>query len=105
MPIISCNLGNILRQSSYFEEASQVCRQGIKLCFETGIITAMPELILQLSVLHMDLGHIETANSLFLFGKEIFGWSRQIQLHQTLEEIMDQEFLLYCNENDEKDKN
>lgn len=105
MPIISCNFGNILRQGSYYEEACQVCSQGIQLCFETGIITAMPELILQLSVLHMALGHMETANTLFLYGKKIFGWSRKIQLQQTLEEIMDQEFLLYCNETDEKDKN
>ena len=33
LPVISCNMGNMLRQSGYYEEAYRICRQGLTDCF------------------------------------------------------------------------
>lgn len=98
MPVISCNMGNMLRQTGYYEEAWQVLTQGLKRCFGTGTIYAMPELVLQLSILQLKLGNAEAANSLYSFGKNIFLWSRQLQISQHLEDVLEQDFLLYCEE-------
>lgn len=98
MPIVSCNMGNMLRQTGYYEEAWQVLTQGLKRCFGTGAIYAMPELIMQLSILRLKFGNMEAANSLYSFGKNIFLWSRQMQIDQTLEDVLERDFLLYCEE-------
>lgn len=98
LPVISCNMGNALRQSGYYEEAYRVLMQGLKRCFDTGAVYAMPELILQLSILSMKLGSLEEANSLYALGKNIFGWCRQPAVNQSMEELMQQNFLLYCTE-------
>lgn len=98
LPVISCNMGNALRQAGYYEEAYGVLMQGLKRCFGTGTIYAMPELILQLSIVRMKRGNTEEAKSLYTFGKNIFRWSRQSSMNQSIEEIMEQDFLLYCTE-------
>ena len=53
LPVISCNMGNALRQTGYYEEAYRVLMQGLKRCCGTGAIYAMPELVMQLSILRM----------------------------------------------------
>lgn len=98
MPVVSCNMGNMLRQTGYYEEAWQVLTQGLKRCFGTGAIYAMPELVMQLSILRLKFGNMEAANSLYSFGKNIFLWSRQMQIDQTLEDVLERDFLLYCEE-------
>ncbi len=98
LPVISCNMGNALRQTGYYEEAYRVLMQGLKRCFVTGAIYALPELILQLSIVRMKRGNTEEAKSLYSFGKSIFRWSRQANMNQSMEEIMEQDFLLYCTE-------
>lgn len=98
LPVISCNMGNSLRQAGCYEEAYRVCRQGLKSCFGTGVIYAMPELTLQTAILCRKLGAFEEAKSLYSFGKNIFRWSRQVNINQTIEEMMEQDFLLYCKE-------
>lgn len=98
MPVVSCNMGNMLRRTGYYEEAWQVLTQGLKRCFGTGTMYAMPELIMQLSILRLKLGNAEAANSLYSFGKNIFLWSRQMQIHQRLEDVLERDFLLYCEE-------
>ena len=82
MPIISCNMGNVLRQTGYYTEAFHICRQGLKWCFGTGRIYA-----------------IQDAESLYSFGKSIFHWSRRSHIQKTLDEILEQDFLLYSSEN------
>lgn len=99
MPIISCNMGNVLRQTGYYTEAFHICRQGLKWCFGTGRIYAIPELTLQLSILCMKTGYIQDAESLYSFGKSIFHWSRRSHIQKTLDEILEQDFLLYSSEN------
>lgn len=94
LPVVSCNMGNALRHAGYYEEAYRVCRQGLKSCFGTGIIYAMPELTIQESLLFMKLGAVEEAKSLFAFGKNIFCWSRNVKIRQTMEEMMQRDFLL-----------
>lgn len=96
LPVISCNMGNVLRQTGYYEEAYRICRQGLKRCFGTGAIDAMPELVLQLSILNKQLGNAEEAESLYSFGKNIFRWRKQSVIHHTMEEMMEQDILLYC---------
>ena len=98
MPVISCNMGNMLRQTGYYEEAYRVLTQGLKKCFGTGAIYAMPELIIQLSILWMKLGNKAEANSMYSFCKKIFRWSRQMDISQPIEEVMERDFLLYCEE-------
>ena len=98
MPVISCNMGNALRQTGYYEEAYRVLMQGLKRCCGTGVIYAMPELILQLSILRMKRGNIQEANLLYTLGKNIFCWSRQLDMDKSIEEIMEQDFLLYCTD-------
>lgn len=98
MPVISCNMGNMLRQTSYHEEAWQVLTQGLKRCFGAGTIYGMPELIIQLSILQLKSGNVEAANSLYSFGKNVFLWSRQTQIDQPLEAVLERDFLLYCEE-------
>lgn len=98
LPVISCNMGNVLRQTGYYEEAGRVLTQGLKRCFGTGKTYAMPELIMQLSILRMISGHAQEANSMYSFGKNIYRWSRQINMGQSIEDIMERDFLLYCEE-------
>lgn len=98
LPVISCNMGNMLRRTGYYEEAYRVLTQGLKRCFVTGSIYALPELFMQLSILRMKLGNTQEANSMYSLGKHIFRWSRQIDMKQSIEEIMEQDFLLYCKE-------
>lgn len=96
MPVISCNMGNVLRQTGYYEEAYRVLMQGLKRCFGAGVTDAMPELILQLSIVSMKFGYTEKAQSLYTFGINILRWSRRESVEQTMEEAMEQDFLLYC---------
>ena len=118
LPVISCNMGNVLRQNGLLEEAGRVCLQGLKCCFETGEAYAVPELLLQLSTLCMKSGKTELAKWLHLSGSHFLSCSRQERnktgspapehltsgqkraLHhgRTLEELMEQDFLLYCRE-------
>ena len=98
MPVISCNMGNMLRQTGYHEEAWQVLTQGLKRCFGAGTIYGMPELIIQLAILQLKSGDVAAANSLYSFGKNIFLWSRQTQIDQPLEAVLERDFLLYCEE-------
>lgn len=98
LPIICCNMGNMLRQTGYYEEAYLVCRQGLKWCFGADMTYAMPELIIQLSILCLKLGYADGAEPLYSLGKNTFFWSRQETIHQTIEEIMEQDFLLYFKE-------
>lgn len=98
LPVISCNMGNMLRQTGYYEEAYRVLTQGLKRCFDTGAIYAMPELIMQLSILWMKLGNTTEANFMYSFCKKIFHWSRQMDINQSIEEVMERDFLLYCEE-------
>ena len=120
LPVISCNMGNVLRQNGLLEEAGRICLQGLKCCFETGEAYAVPELLLQLSTLCMKEGKTELAKWLHLFGSRFLYWSRQEYngsacgkqpagtrhntrnrpeaYGQTLEELLEQDFLLYCRE-------
>ena len=98
LPVISCNMGNMLRRTGYYEEAYHVLTQALKRCFGTGSIYALPELFMQLSILRMKFGNTQEANSMYSLGKHIFRWSRQIDMKQSIEEIMEQDFLLYCEE-------
>lgn len=98
LPIISCNMGNMLRRTGYYKEAYHVLTQGVKRCFGTGSIYALPELLTQLSILRMKFGNKQEANSMYSLGRHIFRWSRQIDMKQSIEEIMEQDFLLYCEE-------
>lgn len=98
LPVISCNMGNMLRRTGYYEESYHVLTQGLKRCFGTGSIYALPELFMQLSILRMKFGNTQEANSMYSLGKHIFRWSRQIDMKQSIEEIMEQDFLLYCEE-------
>lgn len=91
LPVISCNMGNMLRQTGYYEEAYRVLTQGLKRCFDTGNVYAMPKLITQLSILLIKLGN--TAET-----KKIFRWSGQMHLSQFIEEVMKRDFLLYYEE-------
>ena len=95
MPVISYNLGYILRQNSYYDKAYVVCRQGIRCCFDTNTISAMPELILQIAVLSMELGNIQKAKYIFALGRDVFEWSRHTYMNCSLEEMMQQNFLMY----------
>lgn len=98
LPVISCNMGNMLRRTGYDEEAYRVLTQGLKSCFGSGHIYAMPELIIQLSILQMRSGCKETADSMYSFGRHIFHWSRQADLKLSLEDMMEQDFLLNFEE-------
>ncbi len=95
LPVISCNMGNMLRKTGYYEEAYRVLTQGLKRCFGTGSIYALPELLTQLSILRMKSGNTQEAHSMYSLGKNIFLWSRQIDIGQSIEEVMDRDFLLY----------
>ena len=95
LPVISCNMGNMLRQTGYYEEAYGVLTQGLKRCFGTGSIYALPELLTQLSILGMKFGKTQEAHSMYFLGKHIFLWSRQLDIGQSIEEVMDRDFLLY----------
>lgn len=98
LPVISCNMGNMLRQTGYYEEAYRVLTQGLRRCFGTGSMYAMPELITQLSILGKKSGHATEADCMYDLGKKMFRWSRQIDIGQSIEEAMKQDFLLYCEE-------
>lgn len=98
LPVISCNMGNMLRQTGYYEEAYRVLTQGLKGCFDTGDVYAMPKLMMQLSILWIKLGNTAEANSMYSFLKKIFRWSGQMDLSQFIEEVMERDFLLYCEE-------
>ncbi|MDE7310683.1 MAG: hypothetical protein K2N87_03525 [Eubacterium sp.] len=100
LPVISCNMGNMLRRTGYHEEAYRVLTQGLKGCFGSGNIDAMPELIIQLSILRMQAGHKQTADSMYSFGKHIFCWSRQTEIRLSLEDMMEQDILIHFGEND-----
>lgn len=95
MPVISCNLGYMLRQNSNYDEAYMVCKQGIRCCFDTNEISAMPELILQIAILSMYLGNTQKAKYIFTLGKDAFQWSRHTYMNYSFEEIMQQNFLMY----------
>lgn len=95
MPVISCNLVYMLRQNSNYDEAYMVCRQGIRCCFDTNEISAMPELILQIAILSMHLGNTQKAKYFFTLGKDVFQWSRHTYMNYSFEEIMQQNFLIY----------
>lgn len=94
LPVVSCNMGNALRHAGCYEEAYRICRQGLKSCFGTGVIYAMPELTIQEAILFKMLGAAEEAKSLFSFGKNIFCWTRHVKIRQTMEEMMQWDFLL-----------
>ena len=98
LPVICCNMANVLRQTDYYIEAYQICRQGLKWCFGAGTVYAIPELIIQMSILYVKIGDVKKAESLYSFGKNIFHWSRPARIDETIDEIMEQDFLLYCNE-------
>ncbi|MCI9124012.1 MAG: hypothetical protein HFH35_08035 [Eubacterium sp.] len=95
LPVISCNMGNMLRQSGYYEEAYRICRQGLTDCFKTGFLYAVPELILQLSILCQYMGNPAQAESFYFLGSVLFQWSRHKTVPYTLYELMEQDFLLY----------
>lgn len=95
MPVISCNLGYMLRQNNNYDEAYMVCKQGIRCCFDTNEISAMPELILQIAILSMNLGNTQKAKYFFMLGKDVFQWSRHTYMNYSLEEMMQQSFLMY----------
>ncbi len=99
LPIISCNMGNVLRRTGYYEEAYFICIHGLQYCFETGTFCAVPELILQLSDLYLKFGQSEKAELSYSFGIKVFQWIRQEHIYQTIDEMTEQDFLLYCNEN------
>lgn len=92
---VSCNMGNALRQNGSYEEAYQVCRQGLQSCFEKGATSALPELVLQLSVLCMKMGEREKAKWLYIFGRHILCWTKHGSCEQTMEEMMKRDFLVY----------
>lgn len=95
LPVLSCNMGNMLRQTGCYEEAGRILTQGLKRCFGTGCIYAMPELILQLSILWMKSGKKEAADSLYSFGRTIFCWSRAYTVNLPIEAMIERNFLLY----------
>lgn len=99
LPVISCNMGNVLRRTGYYEEAYRICRQGLKRCFGTGVMEALPELVLQLSILSMELGNTEDAKSLYSFGQNILRWSKKSGPAVepiSIEEMKKRDILLYC---------
>lgn len=98
MPVISCNMGNMLRRTGYHEEAYRVLTQGLKRCFGTGAVYAMPELMIQLFILWMKQGNMAEADPVYSYCKKIFRWSRQPDISHSIEEIMERDFLLYCEE-------
>lgn len=98
LPVICCNMANALRQTDYCIEAYRICRQGLKWCFGTGAVYAVPELTIQMAILCGKIGDAKKAEALYSFGKNIFHWSRQARIDETIDEIMEQDFLLYCNE-------
>lgn len=98
IPIISCNMGNVLRKTGYYEESYRVLLQGLDGCFGTGAMYAMPELILQLSFLRMKFGHMKEARSLYKYGTHLLLWTKQSNMSYPMEEGMKQDFLLYCKE-------
>ena len=98
LPVISCNMGNMLRQTGYHEEAYRVLTQGLRRCFGTGSVYAMPELLTQLSLLGMKSGHKTEADCMYRLAQKMFRWSRQIDIGQSIDAVMKQDFLLYCEE-------
>lgn len=95
MPVVSYNFGYMLRQNSYYDEAYVVCIQGIRCCFDTNTISAMPELILQIAALSMELGNTQKAKYIFALGKDVFEWSRHTYMNCSLEDMMQQNYLMY----------
>ena len=83
------------QQSGYYEEAYRICRQGLTDCFKTGFLYAVPELILQLSILCQYMGNPAQAESFYFLGSVLFQWSRHKTVPYTLYELMEQDFLLY----------
>ena len=59
LPVISCNMGNMLRQAGDDKEAYNVLTKGLKGCFGSGCTYAMPELITQLFILWIKSGQKE----------------------------------------------
>ena len=91
-------MGNMLRQTGYHEEAYRVLTQGLRRCFGTGSVYAMPELLTQLSLLGMKSGHKTEADCMYRLAQKMFRWSRQIDIGQSIDAVMKQDFLLYCEE-------
>lgn len=98
LPVISCNMGNMLRQTGYYEEAYHVLVQGLRRCFDTGSIYALPELLMQLSLIKVCLNNTQKADSMYSFSKHILQWSRHADTGQSIEDLMEQDFLLYCED-------
>lgn len=98
LPVVSCNMGNMLRQTGYYKEAYHVLTQGLKRCFDTGSIYALPELLIQLSLIKINLGNTQKADSMYSFSKHILYWSRRTDAGQSIEDLMGQDFLLYCED-------
>ncbi len=97
-PVISCNFGNALRRMGCTDEAFVCCRQGLQCCFEKEWNYAAPELLMQLAALYAAYGEHKIAFSMFFFGKHLMHWGNRADECQTLEEIADKDFLLYCQE-------
>lgn len=95
MPVVSYNFGYMLRKNSYYDEAYLVYMQGIQCCFDTNTISAMPELILQIAALSMELGNTQKAKSIFELGKNALEWSRHTYMNCSLEDMMQQTYLMY----------
>jgi len=98
LPVISCNMGTVLRRKGEYERAFAVCRQGLLCCFGTGAIAAAPELSFQLAALHLRFGEKEHASVMYLFGKQCLRWIRQKEWCQPIEAFMERDFILCCQE-------
>ncbi len=97
LPIISCNMGNALRKTGYYEEAYRVCWRGLQCCFGTGAIYAVPELLIQLSIIKMKFEKADEAKMLYTLGQKTFLWIRKTNIDQiTIEELAEEDFLMYC---------
>lgn len=96
LPVLNCNMGNMLRQSGHYEEASLMCQQGLKWCFAAGKTYAVPELIIQLAIIRLKTGDLDGARPLYSLGANLFQWSKQEEtFYQSIEEMAEQDFLLY----------
>lgn len=96
LPVVSCNMGNVLRRRGEYERAYQVCRRGLQWCFGTGAIDAAPELSFQLATLCLRFGDKEQAGSMYFLGRQCLRWGRQTDWPQPIEAFMDQDFVLCC---------
>ncbi len=83
LPVISCNMANMLRHAGADEEAYQVLTQGLRGCFGSGRAYAMPELIMQLLILRIKEGEKEAPHT-----------------DLPLEEILERNFILYFDQQD-----